>query len=166
VEDLIRRLGLKPLPLEGGLYAETYRAAETVSAESLPPRYQSERSYGTAIYYLLTPATHSRLHRLKSDEVYHFYLGDPVQMLTLRPDGSGEVVILGQDLAAGHRLQHAVPHGVWQGSRILPGGAYALMGTTMAPGFEPADFELGAAADLVAAYPAFAGLVRELMRAP
>jgi len=160
--DLIRQLGLKPLPGEGGFYAETYRAGEAVSAGALPPRYGAPRAHATSILYLLTPESHSALHRLKSDEAYHFCLGDPVQMLNLRSDGTGEVVILGQDLAAGQRLQHAVFHGVWQGCRVLQGGAYALLGTTVAPGFEFEDFEPGDAQALAAAYPAFAGLIRAL----
>ena len=160
--DLIRRLGLKPLPGEGGFYAETYRAEEVISVDALPPRYGAARAHATAILYLLTPENPSALHRLASDEVYHFCLGDPVQMLNLRPDGSGEAVLLGQDLAAGQRLQHAVPRGVWQGCRVLQGGVYALLGTTVAPGFETEDFESGDARALAAAYPAFAGLIRAL----
>jgi len=159
-QALIRMLDLKPLPGEGGYYAETYRAEGGFSAETLSPRYGSPRAAATAIFYLLAAGNHSALHRLKSDEVYHFYLGDPVEMLNLRPDGTGEVVILGQDLAAGHRLQHAVPRGVWQGSHLVPGGNFALMGTTVAPGFEFDDFELGDARALAADYPAYAGLIR------
>jgi predicted cupin superfamily sugar epimerase len=162
VADLIRRLDLKPLPREGGFYAETYRAREIVPAGALPPRYGADRAHATAILYLLTPESHSALHRLRSDEVYHFCLGDPVQMLNLGSDGTGEVVILGQDLAAGQRLQHSVLRGVWQGCRVLHGGTYALLGTTVAPGFEAEDFELGDARVLAAAYPAFAGLIRTL----
>jgi predicted cupin superfamily sugar epimerase len=160
--DLIRQLGLKPLPREGGFYAETYRAGEAISAGALPPRYAGDRAHATAILYLLTPESHSALHRLKSDEVYHFCLGDPVQMLNLRPDGTGEAVILGPDLAAGQRLQHAVRQSVWQGCRVLHGGAYALLGTTLAPGFEAEDFEAGDTEALAAAYPAFTGLIRAL----
>jgi predicted cupin superfamily sugar epimerase len=163
VETLIALLGLKPLPVEGGYYAESYRSAEAISSPALPGRYTAgPRSFGSAIYYLLTPQTCSLLHRLKSDEVYHFYLGDPVELLALRPDGSGEVALLGPDLARDMRLQLAVPHGVWQGSRLRAGGRYALLGTTMAPGFDPADFELGRRSDLQQRYPAFADLIEAL----
>jgi predicted cupin superfamily sugar epimerase len=160
--DLIRHLGLKPLPHEGGFYAETYRAEEVIAADALHPRCGADRVHATAILYLITRESHSALHRLNSDEVYHFCLGDPVQMLNLRPDGTGEAVILGQDLTAGQRPQHAVPRGVWQGCRVLQGGAYALLGTTVAPGFEFDDFEPGDARALAAVYPAFAGLIRNL----
>src|SRR5581483_11176343 len=97
----------------------------------------------TAIYYLLTPDTVSAMHRLATDEIFHFYLGDPVEMLQLRPDGSHRVAILGPDLDAGQRPQIVVPRGVWQGARLVPGGRFALLGTTVAPGFDYADYETG-----------------------
>ncbi len=153
IAQLKTMLHLQPLVGEGGYYAESYRADETIAAAALPGRYEGPRAYGTAIYYLLTPDTFSALHRLKSDEVYHFYLGSPVEMLLLWPDGKSEVVLLGQDITAGQRLQVVVPRGVWQGSRLLPGDEYALLGTTMAPGFDPADFEGGAREELLRSYP-------------
>ncbi len=157
-DDLIRLLGLKPLPGEGGYFAETYRSAYVVPS----PARTGSRSAATAIFYLLTPESHSALHRLQGDEVYHFYLGDPVRMLNLHPGGSGEELLLGPDLASGHRLQHVVPGGVWQGSRLQPGGRYALMGTTMAPGFDPRDYEPASRDALLASHSAHAGLIRAL----
>ncbi|HEY7676597.1 MAG TPA: cupin domain-containing protein, partial [Candidatus Methylomirabilis sp.] len=133
-------LGLRPHPAEGGFFVETYRAGEGVPAEALPARYGGARAFSTAIYYLLTPDTFSAMHRLASDEVFHFYLGDPVEMLHLFPDGSGRAVTLGPDLLAGMRPQVVVPRGVWQGSRLAPGGRLALLGTTVAPGFDLADY--------------------------
>lgn len=162
VDQLIALLGLKPLPVEGGYYAESYRSAESIPAGTVTGHDAGPRSVGTAIYYLLTPQTCSLLHRLKSDEVYHFYLGDPVELLQLRPDGSGEVALLGSQLSQGMRPQLVVPRGVWQGSRLRDGGRYALLGTTMAPGFDPADFELGRRTDLQPRYPAFTDLVLAL----
>lgn len=163
-EEVIRLLGLHPHPREGGFFAETYRAGERLDPGALPARYDGPRCLGTAIYYLLTPATCSTLHRLASDEIFHFYLGDPVEMLQLAPDGSGCRLILGADLAAGQRPQVVVPRGVWQGARLVAGGAWALLGTTVAPGFEYRDYEDGDRAALVAAYPDFAGLIRALTR--
>src|SRR6266404_1472583 len=93
-EELIRHLGLVPHPKEGGYFRETYRSAESYAG--LPPRYAGPRSAGTAIYYLLTPNTYSALHRLQTDEIFHFYLGDPVRMLQLDADGKGRTVVLGQ----------------------------------------------------------------------
>jgi hypothetical protein len=113
---------------------------------------------------MLTPDTFSAMHRLNGDEVYHFYLGDPAEMLILKPDGTGETLLMGQDIVSGMRLQHVVPGGVWQGSRLRPGGKFALLGTTMAPGFDPADFELGSRDELSARYPACAELIAALTR--
>ena len=157
-------LDLRPHPEEGGFYVETYRSEEQISTGSLPHRYGGARSLGTAIYYLLTPDTFSAMHRLASDEVFHFYLGDPVEMLHLSPDGSGRVVMLGQDLLGGMRPQVIVPRGVWQGSRLAPGGRLALLGCMAAPGFEYADYEHGRRADLIQAYPAFREFILALTR--
>jgi predicted cupin superfamily sugar epimerase len=165
VEELIERLGLEPLHGEGGHYRETWRADEAVSAGSLPARYVGPRAFGTAILYLLThdPDSFSAIHRLPTDEVYHFYLGDPVELLELR-EGGGTVVVLGPDLAAGQRVQHVVPRGTWQGSSLLPGGRWALLGTTMAPGFEFADYEAGEREALLAGWPGHAERIRGLTR--
>jgi len=143
VEQVKSVLNLQPHPAEGGYFVETYRSAEVIPRAALPDRYGGGRCYGTAIYYLLTPDTISALHRLQSDEVFHFYLGDPVEMLQLWPDGTGRIILLGTDLAGGMQPQAVVPRGVWQGARLRPGGAFALLGTTMAPGFEYADYEAG-----------------------
>lgn len=159
VERIRALLHLEPLAMEGGYYAETYRAAEAIPAEALPARYGGRRSLGTAIYYLLTPDTCSAMHRLAGDELWHFYLGDPLEMLQLHPDGSGQVILLGSDLLRGQRPQVVVPAGTWQGTRLLPGGAFALVGTTMAPGFEFGDYEPGQREVLVQAYPCFRELI-------
>lgn len=162
-ELIIQRLGLKPHP-EGGYFAETYRAEESFPAPALPGRYSGARAFSTAIYYLLTPDTFSSLHRLQSDEVFHFYLGDPVEMLRLRPDGSGVSVTLGPDLARGECPQVVVPASEWQGARLKPGGRFALLGCTVAPGFDFQDFETGLRADLLRLYPAHAALITALTR--
>jgi predicted cupin superfamily sugar epimerase len=160
IQELLK---LKPLPVEGGYFAETYRSKFTLTQRSLPS-YSGERALSTAIYYMLTPDTFSAMHRLKGDEVYHFYLGDPAEMLILKPDGTGETLLMGQGIVLGMRLQHAVPGGIWQGSRLVPGGKFALLGTTMAPGFDPADFELGSRGELTTRYPAYAELIAVLTR--
>jgi len=165
-EILIERMGLVPLPVEGGHYRQTWVSAEAVAAAGLPARYGRDKPLGTAIYYLLTddPDSFSALHRLPTDEVYHFYLGDPVEMLLLHPGGRGEAIALGPDILAGQRVQLVVPRGVWQGSRLAPGGRFALMGTTMAPGFDPADYEGGGREGLIRAYPDQAERIRRLTR--
>jgi predicted cupin superfamily sugar epimerase len=163
-EQVIECLQLELHPREGGFFRETYRSRLTICAASLPSEYGGERSASTAIYFLLTPATFSEMHRLPSDEVFHFYLGDAVEMLQLHSDGRGEVIRLGGDLAAGERPQVLAPGGSWQGSRLVPGGRWALLGTTVAPGFEFADYTSGERGELSAAYPRFASLIAALCR--
>lgn len=163
-EQLIRRMELKPLPREGGYYRETYRSRLTLPADCLGGTYPGSRVAGTAIYYLLTPETFSALHRLRGDEVFHFYLGDPVEMLLLEGASSGRLITLGSDLVGGQQPQVVVPAGVWQGSRLRPGGAFALLGTTMAPGFDFEDFEAGQRAVLQAEYPDFDEWIEQLTR--
>ena len=162
-EGVKRLLGLEPLEPEGGCFAETYRARETLAPGALPG-WDSARPLATAIYSLIEPGTFSALHRLRSDEIFHFYLGDPVEMLQLGPADGGRVLRLGGDLAAGERPQAVVPAGTWQGTRLVPGGRWALLGTTMAPGFDAADFELGRRAELVARWPAHRGTIEALTR--
>jgi predicted cupin superfamily sugar epimerase len=158
VSTLKDLLHLEPLPGEGGWFCETYRSIETLPGGAKP--------LSTAIYYLLTDEqdSFSALHRLPGDEIYHFYQGDPLEMLLLYPDGSGEVVTLGQDLMAGHLPQLVVPAGVWQGSRVKAGGKYSLVGTTMTPGFIPSDYEGGEREILCRQYPNQVDLINSLTR--
>lgn len=130
-QEIIELLHLEPLEMEGGYFRQNYR-------NKTP--WNEHKPMSTAIYFLLTPETYSCIHRLPNDEVYHFYLGDPVELLVLDDQGQGSVRTLGSDLAAGMLVQTAVPAGAWQGSRLLPGGSWALLGTTMAPGFTDDDF--------------------------
>ncbi len=163
--EVIALLGLQHLPVEGGYYRETYRAALQIPPEALPAGYDGARRALTAIYYLLTPDTFSALHRLPSDEQFHFYAGDPVEMLQLHPDGRGEVLRIGVNFAAGERPQVGVSGGTWQGSRIAAGGEWALLGTTVSPGFEFADYQAGHRAALLRQYPQHAELIQALTRA-
>lgn len=152
-ERIIKLYNMKLLPGEGGYYSETYRSNELVDKAALHERYGTDKAHSTAIFYLLTPETQSNIHRLKSDEIYHFYLGDPVQMVQLFPDGTTKVLFLGQDLQVGQFVQVVVPAGVWQGSFLLEGGNFALMGTTVAPGFDFSDHEFPERQALLDQYP-------------
>lgn len=165
-QELIRKFKMEELPIEGGLYVQTYKSSEIIPAESLPKRYNLPRAFGTAILYLLTTDLNcfSAMHRLPTDEVYHFYLGDPVEMLLLYPNGRSEHVILGQDILANQRVQFVAPRAVWQGSHLLSGGRFALIGTTMAPGYGDDDYEAGVRDDLVARYPQEKVLITRLTR--
>lgn len=159
---LIERLGLEPHPEEGGYFREVYRSPDSIPADGLPSGYEGPRAQSTAIYYLLTPDTFSALHRLVSDEVFHFYDGDPVEQLRLHPDGRGEVVTLGRDIAGGQQPLSVVPRDVWQGARLVAGGAWALLGATVAPGFEFADYSHGDRAVLTEGWPEYADMIRAL----
>jgi predicted cupin superfamily sugar epimerase len=155
-EDVIRTLRLQPLPREGGYYRETYRGGPLASDRTgRSAGGAGTRSISTAIYYLLTLDTYSAMHRLPGDEMYHHYLGGVVELFILHPNGCGETIRLGGDLLAGEQPQVVVPGGAWQGSRLAAGEDFALLGTTMSPGFEFADYTHGTRAELLAAYPKF-----------
>ena len=157
VGAIIDRLKLLPHP-EGGYYRETYKCDRQISVSN-----SRERTVGTAIYYLLTESTFSEMHRLRFDEIFHFYMGDAVEMLQLH-EGQSTVHLLGTDLSNGQVPQLLVPAGVWQGSRLVPGGQFALLGTTMTPGFDFADYEQGRRSELISAYPQQRSLIEYLTR--
>jgi predicted cupin superfamily sugar epimerase len=164
-DDVKKLLGLAPHPREGGWYVRTYEAKELVAAAAFEDaRYTGARRTGTAIYYLLEPETFSEMHRLKSDEVFHFYAGDAVEMLQLKAKGRGERVVIGNDLARGEKPQVVVERGVWQGSRLVAGGRWALLGCTVSPGFEFEDYEAGERVELCQGWPEFAEEIRALTR--
>jgi predicted cupin superfamily sugar epimerase len=184
-QQIIDFFGMKPLPNEGGFYIETYRCREKIAQTGLPaPRVLlspaastcverrrgkqdssgGDRNLSTAILYLLTPDTISALHRVKSDEIFHFYLGGSATMLQRHLDSSSEITILGQDIFSGHHVQVIVPQNTWQGCFLNPGGKFALMGTTVAPGFEFADFEPADREELLKQYPTHRDLIIRLTR--
>jgi predicted cupin superfamily sugar epimerase len=164
-EEVKKLLGLQAHPVEGGWYVRTYEAAEHIAAAGFSDgRYGGARRTGTAIYYLLEPDMFSEMHRLKSDEIFHFYMGDAVELLQLFADGSGREVVLGHNLVAGERPQLVVERGVWQGSRLREGGSWALMGCSVSPGFEFEDYEEGSCAELSATWPEFADRIARLTR--
>lgn len=165
-EKIIETLGLEPLPIEGGLFRQTYVSSESIKRDYLPDRYVTDKPFGTAIYYLLTsdPNSFSALHKLPTDEIWHFYLGDPVELFEMHPDGSSRRLLLGQDIMNGQMVQHVVPAGVWQGSRVIGGGEFALLGTTMAPGYTLEDYVGGERKYLINMYPEEKGLIKELTR--
>jgi hypothetical protein len=164
-EEMKKLLGLKPHPREGGWYVRTYEAAELVAADAFADgRYAGERRTGTAIYYLLEAETFSEMHRLQSDEVFHFYAGDAVEMLQLREGGRGATIVIGSDLLGGQRPQVVVERGVWQGARLVKGGRWALLGCTVSPGFEFEDYEAGVRERLCAEWGEFAAEIMALTR--
>jgi predicted cupin superfamily sugar epimerase len=157
-DEIKALLKLAPHPKEGGFFRRTYISPGTVE---LP---RGRRAQGTTIYYLLEAGTFSEMHVLESDEIFHFYFGEPVEMLQLHPDGGFAVLTLGPDLAAGQQVQVVVPAGVWQGTRLLGDGKVALLGCTVTPGFDFADYRNAGYAELVGRWPAQAERIRALTR--
>jgi predicted cupin superfamily sugar epimerase len=156
--DVKNLLGLVKHPREGGWYVRTWESHQLINLE----QDSAARRTSTAIYYLLEPDTFSEMHVLQSDEIFHHYLGNAVEMLQLFADGSSARVVLGKDLEAGERPQHVVPRGVWQGSRLLMREGWALLGCTVSPGFEFADYQDATADGLIAKWPADAEMIRSL----
>lgn len=166
-EDVIRQLDLKPLPEEGGYYRETYREADiAVPARSVGIDSPTNRVASTAIYYLLVPQSFSALHRIKSDEIFHFYSGDPVEMIQIDALGNLTTYTLGANIFKGEIPQVVVPKGAWQALRLKPGGAWALMGTTVAPGFEFEDFEVGERQSMLNQFPQHRDAIIKFSRGP
>ncbi|MEV7387545.1 MULTISPECIES: cupin domain-containing protein [unclassified Streptomyces] len=153
-EDLIAHYDLEPIPREGGLFRRTWEG----------PARTDGRPEGSAIVALLTADDYSALHRLPSDEVWHFYLGDPLALLLLAPDGTTRTPVLGPDIRNGQRIQLTVPAGTWMGARVAAPGAWSFFGCTMAPGFTFESYEHGNAAHLTARYPSEAARITELCR--
>ena len=164
VRQLIDGLALEPHP-EGGWYRETYRAAESIAATALPARFSGARSISTAIYFLLAKGEISALHRIKSDELWHFYSGTTLTVHLFFPTGEYRQIRLGADIAGGETFQATVPAGCWFGAEVTGEGAYSLVGCTVAPGFDFVDFEMGTRAELVTAFPGHKELIRQLTRA-
>jgi len=157
-DEIKTLLKLEPLPVEGGYFRRTYASQSGIDLPRGP------RPLSTAIYYLLESGAFSEMHVLDCDEIYHFYLGDPVEMLQLLPDGRSALFTLGPDLPAGHHVQLVVPAGVWQGTRLIGDGQVALLGCTVTPGFDPAGYRNASYAELAEKWPAEAERIRALTR--
>jgi uncharacterized protein len=156
-QALLDRLGMEPIPVEGGWFRVTWRSEEVRT---------DGRPIGGAILALFadTAEGFSALHRLSVTELWHFHRGDPFQLLLLGPDGRSETVVLGPAVEDGHQLQLVVPAAVWMGGRVADGGSYSLVGTTTAPAFTEDAFEAGSRAELIAAYPDRAAEICRLTR--
>ncbi len=163
IQTLVSSLRLLPHP-EGGWFSEVYRSQETVDAAALPARYGSARCFATSIYFLLTSNEFSAFHRLKSDEIWHFYAGGRVVVVTIDERGNRKDIVLGSDTAAGECFQAVVPAGHWFGSYVPDHDSFALCGCTVAPGFEFLDFELAKHADLIRRFPQHADIINRLTR--
>ena len=162
-QQLIKQYCLQPHP-EGGWFKETYKSTEIISASALPERFGAPRVFSTAIYFLLEQGNFSAFHRIKSDECWHFYTGDPLDVYVLQQDGNLEIVHLGNDIGKGLMFQYVVPADCWFASRPAPGSSFCFAGCTVAPGFDFADFELADASALASLYPMHQSIIKTLCR--
>ena len=147
---------------EGGWFRETYRASETFPADALPARFGRSRSFSTAIHYLLEQGDFSALHRLKSDEIWHFHDGGPLTVHVISPEGEHYEILLGPDAEQGERFQAVVPAGCWFGAETSAG--FSLVGCTLSPGFDFSDFEMGDRAGLTTLFPKHSALIARMTR--
>jgi predicted cupin superfamily sugar epimerase len=159
----IDKLQLIPHP-EGGYYRQTYRAELTVDREALPREFGGSRAVATAIYFLLEGTDFSAFHRLRSDEMWHFYAGGALVVHVIGEGGHHSEILLGSDAEAGEVFQVVVKAGCWFGSRVRDPGEFALVACTVSPGFDFADFELGKRDKLVRLYPQHLRLIEGLTR--
>lgn len=164
ISEIVERFGLSPLTGEGGLFRRTYCSTDLIPAEVFGKRFPegTVKNACSTIQYMITPNCYSRLHVLPTDEVYHFYLGDPVQLFLIPPEGQPRTVILGQDVMNGMEVQFVVPAGWYQGSRLAEGGQWALLGTTMAPAYDDSDYRDADPEALTARFPDFAEEIHRL----
>ena len=163
VNILIQRYRLKPHP-EGGWYKQTYKSNEQIAAEALPERFGASRVFSTAIYFLLEKGNFSAFHRIKSDECWHFYAGDPLLIYIIEQTGELKVISLGSDHESGQSFQYVVPANCWFASRPAPESEYCFVGCTVSPGFEFDDLELADASELSTFYPQHKPIIIELCR--
>ena len=163
IEQLVEFYQLQPHP-EGGFFKETYRSTEKISLQGLPVRFDGDRSFSTAIYFLLPAGHFSAFHKIKSDEVWHFYAGEPLHIYVINEDGSMTTIKLGANIFNGETMQAVVNAGCWFASRPVKNTGYCFVGCTVSPGFDFADFELAKAEELAAQYPSHEDFINSLCR--
>lgn len=163
VNTWIEKLRLEPHP-EGGYFRQTYRSNVLIPRQALPAGFKGDRAASTAIYFLLEGMNFSAFHRLKSDEVWHFYVGAPLVVHVIDPNGKYKSILLGSDPESGEVLQGIVPAGCWFASHVADWKSFAVVGCTVAPGFDFADFEMAKREELVSRYPKHRELIERLTR--
>lgn len=162
-EYFIKRLQLQPHP-EGGFFKETYRSSGSLPSQCLPQNFGGDRSYSTAIYFLLQQGDYSAFHKIESDECWHFYEGGALLIHVIDGEGYYTCIRLGKKIDGGEVFQFVVPAGNWFASEPAPGTDFTLVGCTVAPGFDFADFEMANAEALSKEYPQHHSLIHRLCR--
>ena len=161
-KQIIELLDLKKHPT-CGFVSETYRSKQQIPKEALPPGYDGPRALGSVLYFMVAPDAQIVLHCIRADQMYHHYLGDPLEVLLLYPDGTGRVTVVGSDLEGGMRPQSFIPAGTFHTSRLPPDSSYSLLGTSEWAGVEPSDVEIGNSEKLIKTYPGFAEQIRSFI---
>ena len=161
IDFLIEKLNLKAHP-EGGFFNETYRCVESVKKENLPPRFSGDRAHCTSIYFLLTSENYSALHKIQSDEMWHHYEGSTLEIYSIDDNGKLIIHALGKNLENNEQPQLVIKAGEWFGSKVKDKDSYALVGCTVSPGFDFADFELGDKNELLQKFPQHKEVIEKL----
>nr|WP_299001113.1 cupin domain-containing protein [uncultured Allomuricauda sp.] len=163
IDFLIKKFNLQPHP-EGGYFKETYRSVGAIEENSLPTIYNGKRNYSTCIYFLLTSDTFSAFHKIKQDEIWHFYAGSPLKLFMISDEGDYSEQIIGADFKSGQFPQFVVPGGYWFGAKTLESDSYSFVGCTVSPGFDFKDFVLPSQAELLEKFPQHEAIIKELTR--
>lgn len=162
-ELLKQKYNLQQHP-EGGWYKETYKSSESIQEDALPERFEHSRAFSTAIYFLLEQGNFSAFHRIKSDECWHFYAGQTLQVFVIHESGALDIINLGSDISKGELFQYVVPANCWFASKPAPDSDFCFVGCTVAPGFDFQDFELADAKILSQLYPLHSQMIKTLCR--
>ena len=162
-DEIVQYLGLKPHP-EGGFYKETYRSEGLISNDDLNSRYKGKRNYATCIYFLLSSDNFSAFHRIKQDEIWHFYKGSPISLHIINSQGHYQKIMIGSNIERGEIPQFVVKGGDWFASEVADSNSYALAGCTVSPGFDFVDFEMAEKQELIQKYPDYQQIINKLTR--
>ena len=163
VETLVKELDLLPHP-EGGYFKETYRSEGKIAHTCLSPDFKGDRNIATGIYFLIEKGNFSALHKIKSDETWHFYYGDALEVIEINELGQLTITQIGASILQGETFQYTVKANTWFGSRVSGNGLFSLVGCTVYPGFDFNDFELANRENLIKLFPNHQNIITELTR--
>ncbi|MDO6738645.1 cupin domain-containing protein [Wenyingzhuangia sp. 2_MG-2023] len=163
IQTIIKQLNLQPHP-EGGYFKETYRSQGSISKENLTIEFSGDRNYSTAIYFMLTSDTFSAFHKINQDEFWHFYKGSPIKLHMISPEGMYTNVWIGNNFEKGEVPQFVVPAQYWFAAEVIANNSYALVGCTVAPGFDFDDFVLAERIKILSLFPEHENIIKRLTR--